>query len=66
MRLEMKNISLFDNKSKCLILKLETDPHARYAALSYALSVREENPELADLIEEKTFQFIKEACNNKT
>ena len=37
-----------DPKACYFVLRLDTDPHARDAALTYALSVRKENQQLAD------------------
>jgi hypothetical protein len=39
--------SITDSDADYFVLRLDTDPHARIAALAYADSVKAENPNLA-------------------
>lgn len=39
--------SMTDSDADYFVLRLDTDPHAREAALAYAKSVQSENPHLA-------------------
>lgn len=39
--------SLTDSDADYFVLRLDTDPHARVAALAYANSIKESNPNLA-------------------
>ena len=39
------------------VLRLDTDPHARRAARAYAKSIRLENPQLANDIEDRCIKY---------
>ena len=55
-----------DPDAEYFVLRLDKDPHARIAAYHYALSIREENPNLAFDLQIKIQKYDKERTNDNT
>ena len=53
-----------DSDADFFVLRLDTDPHARVAAYHYALSIKEENPNLAFDLQRKIIKYESKKNDN--
>jgi len=53
-----------DPNADFFVLRLDTDPHARVAAYHYALSIKEENPNLAFDLQRKIIKYESKKNDN--